>query len=127
MSEPEGEWDFYFTEIEDRPASIALDLSIIERAPVKSLPRFVVVTIPMREPREDGLTTNDEAQALWDLEDQVVSALGEQLGAVHVARVTTGGRRDLLFYAPAHGSLDLALTGVTWVPYEPETFERRDR
>ncbi|WP_202844106.1 DUF695 domain-containing protein [Luteimonas saliphila] len=99
----DGRWDFYFLLVDDRPASIFVDLARIEHAPLARFPVMAWVSVEMRRPREDGLSGSDEFDALVRLEDAVVPALERDGGVLYVGRNTSAGRRDFYFYV-ADGS-----------------------
>ncbi|MEZ6194796.1 MAG: DUF695 domain-containing protein [Planctomycetota bacterium] len=94
------QWDFYFCNVDDKPASISLDLGVAEIAPVSDLPHMVYVRVYMRSPRPDGLSSSDEAAALFAIEDALGAAITKGGGAARgVGRCTSDGCRDLYFYA----------------------------
>lgn len=97
------DWDFYYCRVDDKPASIYLDLAAIAYAPLAQLPHMAFIRLRMREPRADGLSSQAEFGALCALEDHLVATiLGE--GVQYVGRCTTNGCRDFVFYiadAPA--------------------------
>lgn len=94
------QWDFYFTSLDGRPASISVDLGRAETGPVGEWPWLVCLRIPMRAPRPgDGLGSSEEAPALNALEDALVPALAEACGgAAQVGRLTWNGFRELFYY-----------------------------
>lgn len=46
------DWDFYFLQVDDKPASI------YDFAPNPKLPYMAYIRLHMREPRTDGLSSN---------------------------------------------------------------------
>ncbi len=92
-------WDFYFCTIDEKVASIFLDLGIADSAPLKEYQVLAYVRVFMNQPREDGLSSNDETDSLNALEDQLESALTVDETAVYVGRSTSDGYRDFFFYA----------------------------
>jgi uncharacterized protein (TIGR01619 family) len=95
------DWDFYMCRVDDKPASIYLDLGISEEAPVAELSFMAYVRIYMREPRPDGLSSREEFDALVKLEDYLVEKLASKCKAVFVGRNTSDGCRDFYFYTPS--------------------------
>ncbi len=91
------EWDFYFCQVDDKPASIFVDLGIREQTPMATLPNRAYLSISMRQPRPDGLSSQDEYDALRALEDAVSTRLNSS-SAIYVGRNTCGGLRDFWFY-----------------------------
>jgi hypothetical protein len=88
-----GSWSVLKTEREGSPAFITLDRSLRH----VDHPLFDVrahVIYGLLHPNEAGLTTNEEAEQLYALEDALLEHLGPD--AILVARQTYGGRRTLI-------------------------------
>ncbi|MEM6804762.1 MAG: DUF695 domain-containing protein [Bacteroidota bacterium] len=92
------EWDFYFCTVEDKPASIMLDLALIDQAPIIGKIDFIQVAIDLKHPNEHGLTTAGEAEVLYVMEDRLAEHMGESLGGIYAARNTTNSQRIFYFY-----------------------------
>lgn len=90
-------WDFYSCRVDNKAASIYVDLGAIEMAPVASLPFIAYVRIAMNAPREDGLSSNGEFDVLMVIEDSLKQALADERTA-YIGRCTTNGCRDFFFY-----------------------------
>lgn len=91
-------WDFYFCKVEGQPASIMLNLALSKIAPLTEYRYLIYVFVRLRNPNEIGLTTQEEAENLYRLEDRLSSALEQYLEGFYVARNTTQGRREFYFY-----------------------------
>ncbi|AZA47061.1 DUF695 domain-containing protein [Chryseobacterium carnipullorum] len=96
--EHEEEWDFYFSNVNDNLGSLFVDLGVREVAPIKDKPNIVWVSIRMNNPREDGLSSQEESGILADIEDALVARIISEHNAVYVGRLTSAGDRDLYFY-----------------------------
>ena len=95
-------WDFYFCKVDDELASIFVDLGLAHEAPIAQLSHVGSVRIRMRNPRNDGLSSADEAADLKELERALESHVNSSAPAgVLVGRSTSGGNRDLFFYVPS--------------------------
>lgn len=94
----EEDWDFYRLRVNDRPASIFLNLSLKQAAPMPGYNRCAYLQVKMRKPREDGLSSQEEYDDLIALEEAVAPAISAATGAIYVGRDTTAGNRDLFFY-----------------------------
>lgn len=92
-------WDFYFCNIDEKVASIFLDLGIADSAPLKEYQDLAYVRVCMNQPREDGLCSDEETEPLNALEDQLEDRLTADDVAVYVGRSTSDGYRDFFFYA----------------------------
>lgn len=96
----DGRWDFYFLRVDDQPASIYLDLSRIDAAPLPDFPVMAYVRVAMRSPRDDGLSSQEEFDDLVMVENHLVETLTAS-GALYVGRNTSAGCRDFYFYIQA--------------------------
>lgn len=92
-------WDFYRLRVDDRPASIFLDMGIAEEAPLSAYPLRACLRVSMLHPRPDGLSSQEEFDALTALEDHATPFVEAKGNAIYVGRNTSSGYRDLYFYA----------------------------
>jgi hypothetical protein len=100
------EWDFYFARVNDAVASIFVDLGVRREAPNETRPWLLWVWLKLRNPRPDGLASNDEAPRLNEIGAVLDSTVSATCGAQLVGRITGGGRREFYFYAAEPGALD---------------------
>jgi len=118
------DFDFYMTMIDDKPASIVVDLAAGAAAPVATHPVLLGIRVPMRNPRPDGLRDGEELDALAELEDSFTDRLVAEVDALYAGRIVHDGDTTLYYYAPAEHRqrLDDDLPAVTGDPgeYEPE-------
>jgi uncharacterized protein (TIGR01619 family) len=96
--ETRTEWDFYFCTVEDKPASIMLDLALIQKSPIESKIDFIQLSLDLKKPNEYGLTSQGEAEILYIIEDQLAEHLSVSLGGVYAGRSTTNNQRIFYFY-----------------------------
>jgi regulator of RNase E activity RraB len=90
-------WDFYFLHVDDKAASIFVDLGAITSAPNSNLPYMAYVRLNMKSPRADGLSSQEEYDSLKAIEDALEHQLvGEETG--YIGRCTTNSCRDFFFY-----------------------------
>ena len=92
------DWDFYFCRVDNRPASIFVDLGVAKDPPLAVYPVMSYVRVAMRNPRHDGLSSSEEFDALKSMEDQLGDRLTSGGSAVYVGRNTSNGCRDFYFY-----------------------------
>lgn len=97
------DWDFYFLRVDDKPASIYVDLGAHGFAPNPKLPHMAYVRLRMREPRSDGLSSREEFDALVAVEDALKAALVDP-ETDYVGRCTTNSCRDFFFYVAHPGT-----------------------
>ena len=115
------EWDFYFSTLDGRPASTFLDLGLAEAVPLERLPEATWLSIRLRAPRADGLSSREEYLDLVRVEDELtrtVSLHSERL--VYTGRSTSAGQRNFLFYSDngAWAESVLSSTLVAFPDYE---------
>lgn len=91
------DWDVYFTHVDDKPASILLDLGFAEEAPIPGLSVLAYVTVDFLDPDENGMSGQSEHARLVALEDALIPALTHET-CIFVGRCTTAGQRDFFFY-----------------------------
>ncbi|WP_315500698.1 DUF695 domain-containing protein [Capnocytophaga gingivalis] len=90
-------WDFFMCRIEGAPASIRTNLALIEVAPLEGLTQRLQFCIKMKNPRPDGLSSNEEYPILCDIED-AIGEKAEAAGAVLVSVIKSEGVLELWFY-----------------------------
>jgi hypothetical protein len=86
------EWIFYPCQMGDQKASIFYDHGIRETIDQIAPPQLLKVRVPLKHPRQDGLSSNEEYQQLCNLEDDL-QGLVVKHAAIYVGRVTVGGYR----------------------------------
>jgi len=97
-NEYKEEFDFYFTNVDGKLSSIYVDLGLKRLVPVADKPNVVWVSMKMNSPRDDGLSSGEESNQLWGIEDKIVKELTSTGYSVYVGRLTSDGHRDLYFY-----------------------------
>jgi hypothetical protein len=105
-------WDFYLTRLGDHPASVFGNFGLAAEIPRPARPWLLRVQVEMKSPDEHGLSSRDEAEALYEMEDALVPAVTSQCDAELVGRITIQGRREFYFYAANPDPLDLAAGGA---------------
>ncbi len=88
---------FYPAEVDGSPAAFVVDL---EQEPRKALSTRIVVAVPMRDPTDDGLRSEDEMAALDGVQEKIADRLGKAHSAEHVGFYDLNGATTLVFYAP---------------------------
>jgi uncharacterized protein (TIGR01619 family) len=94
----EEDWDFYFSNVDDIIGSFYLDLGLAKDAPLVNKPNLVWISVNMNNPREDGLSSNEEFDTLSAIEDRLQEFINGKHNSIYVGRLTTDGRRDFYFY-----------------------------
>src|SRR4051812_8232019 len=94
-------FEFYEAAAKTGRAMVSIDLAAAEHAPVASHPVRVQFRVKMLQPREDGLRSAEEAEALFSVEDKLVEAMCSRHEAIYVARGVAYGFSEFRFYVPA--------------------------
>lgn len=120
-------WDFYFCQIDDKPHSAMVNMSLRDHAPLDSLGVFQALEVSLKYPNlENGMTTQAEFQKLSDLEDLIFDNTNSSL--CYVARQTGDGKRKFYFYSRKKDDLDplSARIGSGFPDYETHQFSFDD-
>ena len=117
-------FDFYEAAASKGRAMISLDLAAAEQAPLESHPVRMQFRVKMLQPRPDGLRSAEEADALFALEDRLVTAM-DALDALYVGRAVAYGCSEYFFYVPA-AKKDARPSLSQLAPYSLEVFAVED-
>lgn len=102
----ESDWDFFQCHVNGKPASIYVDLGLKKMAPDPNRGSILCVWVYFMHPNpENGLSTQEEFEALSGIEDALSAALSSHFSAIYAGRITNDGRREFYFYS--HTSTDL--------------------
>jgi regulator of RNase E activity RraB len=105
-------WDFYFARVNGELASLFVDLGIRNRVPDQQRPWLLWVWVKFEKPWDDGLSSDEEAPRLFEIEDTLTKRVRETTAAELVGRITTAGRREFYFYGPRPDGFREAATDV---------------
>jgi Family of unknown function (DUF695) len=75
-------WNTYFVNVNERLASIALDLNLRNQAPMTGKPQLLWVLVHLRSPKPNGLSDQVEFETLAAIEDNLASNLEAACRAV---------------------------------------------
>jgi uncharacterized protein (TIGR01619 family) len=121
------DWDFYPCRVDDKPASIFVDLGICADVPIVDLVDMTWLRLYLQRPRDDGLTTNDEFQRLVEIEDALSTAISAaNIQIAYVGRNTSDGTRDFYFYS-SNGIATQSILSSAMVPFSEYEFESDSR
>lgn len=123
------DWDVYVCQIDDQPAAVFVDLGRAESAPEPKRPWLLRVQVPLRIPRPDGLSDQDETETLYEVEDELFAAVAQGLRACYVGRVTSQGRRELFYYGHSAEGFEpaVARAAARFPQYEITSRAQEDR
>lgn len=104
-TEMSNHWNTFMTYIEDKPASIVLDMEPWNDEANGKLTNLYKLNIKLNEPNEYGLTNNKEAEILNAIEGSINESLGRNY--INVGRLTTNGIRNIYFYTDSNDENEL--------------------
>lgn len=94
----EDNWKSYLCRVNDKLASILVNLALRDVAPVLSKRWLLWTWVYFKSPRPDGLSDGGEAPTLYKIEDALTSRVSGKCGAILSGRITTQGRREFYYY-----------------------------
>ncbi len=110
MSDYNESWEVYFTHMDDKPASISLDMNFENHPDYNQYKVCLTMRIFMNSPDENGYPQKEEFEILNDIEDVFYDNLQTNLNAFYVGRVTNNGSKDLFFYLKSEKNINEQLT-----------------
>ncbi|MBI5686947.1 MAG: DUF695 domain-containing protein [Verrucomicrobia bacterium] len=93
------QWIFFPCQMGEHRASIFYDHGICDSIDTIAPPHLLKVRVAFKQPRPDGMPTNEEFQSLMALED-ALQVLVQQHESLYVGRVTVDGHRHFYIYTP---------------------------
>ena len=96
MEEKVEDWDYYPCRVDDKPASIFLDLALASSGPRPSSPHLLWIGLQIIEGGEHEMGVEPDVSELYELEDSIVCA-AQALGMVFIGRLRNGGDWQLTF------------------------------
>lgn len=105
----EEDWAVYFCTVgEDQLGAALVDLGLKEIAPITSKPTLATITIFMKNPTEEGLSSADESEKLNQIEDFFIDKISIKHNAVYSGRLKFGGK--ILSYLYCEDAIDFDVT-----------------
>jgi hypothetical protein len=113
-----SKWDFYQCTVNQKPASIYLDLALRPTAPDPTRATLLIVWLDLRFPDpEHRMASDAEFDVLGAIEDRLAAGFASAYGSTYAGRITTDGRREFYFYSAASHQLEaLALSALAPFP-----------
>lgn len=120
-------WDFYAVRIDNKPASIMVDLGIETDAPITSLPYVAYIRLYLKHASPLGMSSDPEFDVLSNIENTLEEALCDT-SVGYVGRNTSDGCRDFYFYISQKETWHERVVAAfsTFSDYEYETRVRDD-
>jgi hypothetical protein len=91
------QFNFYLARRDDAPVSVFMDMAAHDHLPLDSHACLVRVRVPLNHPRDDGLRSQDEFEAMVAVEERLVSSVERELDAIYWGRHVGGGVTDFFF------------------------------
>jgi hypothetical protein len=93
-------WKVFRSEHNTKPIIIRYRSGMAGAIGHPEYPYQIGIAVPLLNPTKDGLTTEEEAKILSEIEDALNLTLSENQEAAEVMAITTNGMREFVFYAP---------------------------
>ncbi|SEC43480.1 TIGR01619 family protein [Tenacibaculum sp. MAR_2009_124] len=100
------DWASFFCRIEDKPASIRLNLAHHEVAPINGYRQQIWFSVKLLHPDENGFTTREEFETINAIEDTIFDNISTKHDAILAGAIKTDGRLDLYMYATATDGIE---------------------
>jgi uncharacterized protein (TIGR01619 family) len=122
-------WDYYFCKVDDKKGSIYMDFGYKDIAPIKNYSKAYWITLSMNNPRPDGLSSTEESEKLFEIEDGLLIALSSHLDYKYVGRLTNDSKRFFYFYVKDTILIDKIVADymVKYQDYQYELDYREDK
>ena len=117
-------WDMYFGYIDEKIASVVLDMDVWQEIDTEKYNHAIAVRLKIKEPNEDGFPIGREANKINGIEDSLNEFVGLK-NIINVGRITTDGTRDIIFYSDQEKQKDLIEAADRFIKstgYEFEVF-----
>jgi uncharacterized protein (TIGR01619 family) len=106
-SAQQQDWDFYFTNIDDKPASIGLNLALHDTAPLADKAYCFWIILDFQKSDSLGFSLEPENEALNKIEDELEIFLEKKPKAIYAGRTTSNSKRQFYFYSKSIDSVDV--------------------
>jgi uncharacterized protein (TIGR01619 family) len=103
------DWDFYFTNIDDKPASVGLNLALHDTAPFADKTYCLWIILKFQENDSLGFPLEKENETLNKLEDELETFLHTKSQTIYAGRTTGKGERYFYFYSKSIDSVDVLI------------------
>ncbi len=127
-SQVQQDWDFYFTNIDDEPASIGLNLALHDTAPLTDKSYCFWIILDFQKSDSLGFPMEQENEVLNKIEDELEIFLEKKSQTVYAGRTTSVGKRQFYYYAKSIDSIDVFIEEFfkTYPQYKYKLGQRYD-
>lgn len=122
------DWDFYFTNIDGKPASIGLNLALHDTAPLADKTYCFWIILPFQLSDSIGFPLEKENETLNKLEDELEIFLQKKFQTIYAGRTTSNGERYFYFYSKGIDSVDVFIENFfkNYIQYKYKLGQRYD-
>lgn len=106
FSQPQ-DWDFYFTNIDDKPASVGLNLALHDSDYFVGKPYCFWIILPFQQSDSLGFPFEKENETLNKIEDELELLLQKSSQTIYAGRTTGAGERYFYYYTKTLDSIDV--------------------
>ncbi|MDM5246001.1 DUF695 domain-containing protein [Lysinibacillus sp. G4S2] len=99
-------WDVYLDYIDEKIASIALDMDVWQEIDTEEYNHAIAVKLKIKDPNKNGFPIGSEAKKINEIEVSLKEVVGLN-HIINVGRITTDGTRDIIFYSNQEKQKDL--------------------
>ena len=103
------EWDYYFSNVDDKLSSLFVDLGLYKVAPLEDKFNFIWISVKMNNARVDGLSSSGESELLGTIEEKLVAQIYATFNSTYAGSLTSNGHKDFYFYIEDTTSYDNVL------------------
>ncbi len=109
----EEDWAIYFCTISDgQIGAVLVDVGLAQIAPVESNPFLLTFTTKMINPTEDGLSSENEADKLNQIEENLIESLVANNDVIYTGRIKFSGKMQSYFYSEKINGLENTISEV---------------
>lgn len=91
-------WDSYFCTVDEKPASVVVNLALGEEEDLAAFPALCYVSLFLRKPDAEGFPDDEEEALLAEMEDALVESFHAPDTGRCAGHCLTDGRLDVFFY-----------------------------
>jgi Family of unknown function (DUF695) len=85
--------------LEDKPMFVRYRTNLEDIISCQNYNFQIGIAIPLLDSTEEGLTTDEEANSLWAIEDKLSKEFEANKEAIHVMTITYNGMREFVLYS----------------------------
>ncbi len=108
----DADWTFYQRQVDNWPASMAVNREYQVGGAVAALPSFAILTLKIKHPRDNGFPTAEEFPDINAIDDRLSEVLYAEANSRYVGRKTSAGIVEFYYYTADAAVLQEKVAGV---------------